>query len=153
MTDPAPTFAEAADKVSALRAQRFADQTVKRRRRSLAIHVDPHIGNLRVSDIQPRDLLGVRETLWTQAPRSVDRVRHLIAHVMAWAAACGFSPDNAWGANPGCRHAAATVTRPTPRRITVREGARRHREGSRRQRVDWHPSTVRIPGLHHRAAR
>ena len=34
MTDPTPTFAEAADKVSALRAQRFADQTVKRWRRS-----------------------------------------------------------------------------------------------------------------------
>ena len=66
---PVSTFAEAAEALLASQCRFQAPQTVAQRRRSLALHVYPHLGHLPVIDVEPRHVVDVLEAVRCARPR------------------------------------------------------------------------------------
>ena len=93
-----PTFFEASLTVQEqLCSHRSSPRQVKDWQRPLELHVLPHIGSLRVSNIEPRDILNVLEPIWLTKPATARKLRSQIIRVMSWAIAMGFRTDNPAG--------------------------------------------------------
>ena len=93
-----PTFKELSATV--LKLQRGAWTGAREEenwRRSLELHVFPHIGSHPVSDIRTADVLKVLEPIWNKKPSMAQRVRHRIGQVMIRAVAVGYRSDNPAG--------------------------------------------------------
>ena len=80
-----PTFCEASVTVQELLCSHGSNpRQVQYRQRSLELHVLPHIGSLRVSDIEPRDILNVLEPISVTKLATARKLRSQIIRVMSW---------------------------------------------------------------------
>ncbi|MEY8143098.1 tyrosine-type recombinase/integrase [Falsihalocynthiibacter sp. CO-5D18] len=61
---------------------------------TLETYAFPRMGNLKVGDVEPSDVLAVLSPIWTKKPETARRVRQRIGTVMKWAVAQGWSQDN-----------------------------------------------------------
>ena len=94
----APTFASAADKVIAFKAQEWTDtRTEGQWRASLRDFAFPKLGARPVSAITTSDVLAVLEPIWTAKAETARRVRQRISAILAWAMAKGYRSDNPAG--------------------------------------------------------
>jgi integrase len=89
------TFEEAARKVHEMhrptwRSPKHAAQFLS----TLETYAFPHIGALKVGDINTSDVLRVLSPIWTEKPETARRVRQRIGTVMKWAVAKGWRQDN-----------------------------------------------------------
>ena len=113
-----PTFSEAAVTVQELLCSHGSSpRQVKDWQRSLELHVHPHIGSLRICNIEPRNILTVLEPISVTKPATARKVRSQITRVMGWAIANGFRTDNPAGeaiagALPRVRRATVPVVVP-----------------------------------------
>ena len=90
-----PTFAEAASIVQEqLGSYWSSPRTSEDWNRSMQAYVIPHIGALRVCDIEPSHVLTVLHPLWTAKHATARKLRPRISQVMRWAMAMGFRSDN-----------------------------------------------------------
>ena len=110
---PIPTFSEAAAIVCEwMSAHWTSSRQVEAWRRSLELHVLPHIGSRPVSDIVPSDVLDVLHRIWRTKPATAQKVQGQISRVMQWAIVMGFRNDDPAG-HP-IAHALSPVLRPVP---------------------------------------
>ena len=94
----APSFAAAADKVIAFKAQTWTDtRTEGQWRASLRDFAFPKLGKRPVSAITTSDVLAVLEPIWTAKAETARRVRQRISAVLKWAVAKGYRADNPAG--------------------------------------------------------
>ena len=94
---PTPTFAEAAREVHALnRARWSSEHHANFWLRSLELHAAP-LWNMRLSMIEPRDVIACLQPLWTEKPETMRRVRQRIQKIMQWAMAHDFIDLNPAG--------------------------------------------------------
>jgi integrase len=89
------TFAEAARKVHEIhlptwRNEKHGAQFIS----TLETYAFPKLGNIRISDVTPADVLGALTPIWTKKPETARRVRQRIVTVMKWAVAKGWRKDN-----------------------------------------------------------
>jgi integrase len=91
-----PTFRDAAQQVHAAHAATFKNERHKAQWiASLEANVFPALGDLRVSTIQPSDVLRALSPIWTTKPETARRVKQRIKVVLDWAQASGYrSGDN-----------------------------------------------------------
>ena len=90
-----PTFAELAREVLVRRSARWTSDTVLPSwRRTFERDVFPHIGDMRVTDIRPRDILDLARPLFVSAPASARTLRWRVGAVMRSAVAQGYRIDN-----------------------------------------------------------
>ncbi len=61
---------------------------------TLETYAFPHIGNIKVGDVNTADVLAVLSPIWTEKPETAARVRQRIGTVMKWAVAQGWRQDN-----------------------------------------------------------
>lgn len=61
---------------------------------TLETYAFPHIGKVRVGDVNTADVLAVLSPIWTEKPETAARVRQRIGMVMKWAVAQGWRQDN-----------------------------------------------------------
>ena len=94
-----PTFAEAAEQLIALRGPTWKDGPLEARiwRSNFHKYVLPKLGDKRVSDISPADVLAVLTPIWAKKQETARRVRQRIAAVMRWCIAQGHRTDNPAG--------------------------------------------------------
>ena len=94
-----PTFAEAAEKVIAIHAAAWkpGSKSEAQWRSSLAAYVLPEIGERLVSDLEPRDVMGVLLPIWNAKRETARRIRQRISAIMRWAVAEGHRTDNPAG--------------------------------------------------------
>lgn len=110
-----PTFQEAAEIVHKQHAATFKNEKHKAQwLASLRADVFPMLGHLRVSTIQPGDVLRVLTPIWTQKPETARRLKQRMKVVFDWAKASGHRQ----GDNP-----VDGVTMVLPK---VRQGATHH---------------------------
>ena len=64
---------------------------------SLKRYAYPFLADKPVSSVSPRDCLDVLEPLWTEKPRTAERVRHRMGAVMRWAMLQGYRADDPTG--------------------------------------------------------
>ena len=57
----------------------------------------PRLGDMRVSKIEPRDVLAVLDPIWTEKPTTAKRLRSRIGAVMKWAVINGYRTSNPAG--------------------------------------------------------
>ena len=95
---PIPTFAQASAAVHDLRRVAWSGSRMSVVwTRTLEIHVFPHIGDRRVTELDTRDFLDIVKPLMdTQIP-TAETVRYLMSTTMQWAYISGFCPDNPAG--------------------------------------------------------
>lgn len=89
------TFEEAARKVHKIheptwRNKKHAAQFIS----TLETYSFPRMGNLKVSDVTPADILAVLQPIWLKKPETARRVRQRIGMVMKWSIANGWRSDN-----------------------------------------------------------
>jgi integrase len=91
-----PTFRDAAQRVHAAHAATFKNERHKAQWiASLEADVFPTFGDLRVSTIQPSDVLRALSPIWTTKPETARRLKQRIKVVLDWAKASGYrSGDN-----------------------------------------------------------
>ena len=96
---PIPTFSEAAAIVCERMSAHWwtSSQQPEAWRRSLELHVLPHIGSRPVSDIEPSDVLEVLHRIWRTKPATAQKARGQISQVMRWAIFMGFRKDDPAG--------------------------------------------------------
>lgn len=92
-----PTFAEAAEKVIALKRFKAGSAVPGQWRQSFRDYAFPVIGEKLVSGITPADVLAVLEPIWTAKPSTGKKVRQRIGAVMKWAMAKEYRTDNPAG--------------------------------------------------------
>ena len=97
-----PTFAEAVPTVVEIHKKRWKKNRTQEKHvaawvASLDRYVYPAFGHKPVSEIAPRNVLDVLEPLWTEKPRTAERLRHRIGAVMRWAMLQGFRADDPTG--------------------------------------------------------
>lgn len=98
-------FAKAVDKWVEAKLDPVApDKEIKAVRSLFSRFVLPEIGNLRVAEIDARDVLRVLSPVWTEVPEQARKVRMRIEQIFAWAAVAGHRPYDApnparWKAN------------------------------------------------------
>ena len=108
---PVPTFIEAAEAVTEMHRLYLRREPADKR--LLEIHVHPHLGSMRVSDVEPSHVVEVLKAVRRRIPKSVPRVRLCIARVLKWAVARGFRADNPCD-DVLCRRLDGGVVRPEP---------------------------------------
>lgn len=89
------TFEEAAREVHRLnepswRNSKHAAQSIS----TLETYALPHIGTVRVSEVNTADVLKVLQPIWLEKAETARRVRQRISTVMKWAVAKGWRQDN-----------------------------------------------------------
>ena len=90
-----PTFKEAAETVHKTHAATFKNQKHKDQWiASLKADVFPVIGNMRLSAIQPGDVLKVLAPIWTTKPETARRLKQRMKVVFDWAKASGYRPGD-----------------------------------------------------------
>ena len=90
-----PTFAELAREVLVRRSARWtSDSVLPSWRRTFERDVFPSIGDMRVTDIRPRDILDLARPLLVSAPPSARTLRWRVGAVMRSAVTQGYRPDN-----------------------------------------------------------
>ena len=165
-----PTFAEAADAIFKLNAPTWAPHHANIWRQTVATHVLPRLGALRVDRITRADVLATLQPLLASAPVQARRVRQRIRTTLAWAQSYGHIDVNVAGEvlngalprkRPPVRHHAAldyrdaarafaALTAPGAARLAVqfltltatRSGETR---GARWDEVDLQAATWTIP--------
>ncbi len=90
-----PTFREAAEKVAELhrptwRSGKHADDFTN----SLKMYVHPLLGDRRVSEITPSDMLAVLQPIWLDKPETARRVKQRVGTIFKWSMAKGWRSDN-----------------------------------------------------------
>ena len=94
---PTPTFAEAAREVHALnRARWSSEHHANFWLRSLELHAAP-LWDMRLSMIEPRDVIACLQPQWTEKAETMRRVRQRITTVMRWGMAHDFIDINPAG--------------------------------------------------------
>lgn len=90
-----PTFAEAAERVIALREGLWrTPATAKEWRSSLRRHAFPVFGHKPVTEVTRADIYRVLEGSWTQTALASSRLAERIGAVMTWAMGAGFRDDD-----------------------------------------------------------
>lgn len=90
-----PTFAEAAERVIALREESWrTPATAREWRSSLRRHAYPAFGHKPVTQVTRADIYNVLERPWTQTALAGRRLADRIGAVMAWAMGAGFRDDD-----------------------------------------------------------
>ena len=91
-----PTFAEAVEKVIALHAPTWKNPKQKRQEwtTSFSLHVLPVLGDMRVSDIEAKDVLRVVSPIWLEKNETAQKVKRRISAVLDWSVTHGFRRDN-----------------------------------------------------------
>ena len=90
-----PTFAEAARDVLVLRSARWtADTMLPSWQRTFDRDVFPYIGDMRVTDVRPRDILDLARPLLVNVPASAHTLRWRVGAVMRWVVRQGYRTDN-----------------------------------------------------------
>lgn len=89
------TFEDAARKVHELhsptwRNPKHAAQFLS----TLETYAFPHIGKVRISEVNTADVLRVLSPIWTEKPETARRVRQRMGTVLKWAVAQGWRQDN-----------------------------------------------------------
>ena len=94
-----PTFAEASEAVIELQQTGWKNPAYEARiwRSSFRDYVVPLLGDKRVSEITPADVLAVLMPIWPDKAETGRRVRQRIAVVMRWSIAQGHRQDNPAG--------------------------------------------------------
>lgn len=96
-----PTFAEAAEKVIAIRRAGWKEGSRSEQtwRESLVNHVYPRFGQKRVDQITSGDIMDIliEDSLWSRKHATAKLVRQRIGTVMKWAIAKGYRADNPAG--------------------------------------------------------
>ena len=94
-----PTFAEASEAVIELQQTGWKNPAYEARiwRSSFRNYALPRLGNKRVSEITPADVLAVLIPIWPDKAETGRRVRQRIAVVMRWSIAQGHRQDNPAG--------------------------------------------------------
>ena len=93
-----PTLAEAAEVVCRQLSVKWTNpREALNWMASLEHHVLPRLGALRVSAIEPSDMLAVLIPLWTDKFPTAQRVRQRLSVIMRWAMAHGYRTDNPAG--------------------------------------------------------
>ena len=98
-----PTFAEAADRVIAIRkrAWRKGSKSEYQWRACLRDYVIPQWSDRTVGDITTADVTAVLLPIWSAKPETARRVRQRIGAIMKWAMAEGYRSDNPAGRSLG----------------------------------------------------
>ena len=96
-TPDVPTFAEAAEKVIALRALSWRPGTARKWRALLERYAFPRIGGKPVDAITSADILAILSPLWKSKPATAKTVRMRVNVIMQWCTASGFRRDNPAG--------------------------------------------------------
>lgn len=94
-----PTFAEAADLVIELHRPTWRNPTLEERiwRQRLRDYVLPVLGDKRVNEITPADVLAVLTPVWLTKQETGRRLRRLIRAIMSWACGQNYREDNPAG--------------------------------------------------------
>ena len=90
-----PTFAEAAERVIALRAPTWSSaRHATQWRESLRLYSLPAIGDRRIDDIETADVLAILEPIWTSKAETAGRVRQRMATIFDYCVAAGWIDQN-----------------------------------------------------------
>ena len=93
-----PTFAEAAERVIALRRPDWRHpKTAKRWEATLRTYTYPFFGNLSLDQVSGADVLAALSPIWPAKPETARAVRGHIRDIMDWGIANGFRHDNPAG--------------------------------------------------------
>ena len=92
----APTFAQVAAKVIALRAKDWkpGGRGPEQWRASFERYAFPVIGNKPVGEVTTADVLAILAPIWSSKPSAAKHARQRIGAVMLWAVAKGYRTDN-----------------------------------------------------------
>ncbi|MGB3317131.1 MAG: tyrosine-type recombinase/integrase [Albidovulum sp.] len=86
-----PTFAQAVDKYLETKLAEFrSTKHAKQWRATLDTYAGPLIGQMRVSDIEMRDVLRVLKPIWETKTETASRLRGRIEAVLSWATVCSY---------------------------------------------------------------
>ena len=93
-----PTFAEAAAVVVKSRSRKWSNpREAHDWLRSFETYVEPRLGDMPVSKVEPSDVLDVLDPIWTEKPTTAKKLRHRIRAVMRWAITKGYRTSNPAG--------------------------------------------------------
>jgi integrase len=85
------SFADAAQRCHRKKSAEFRnDKHVKDWIRSIERYVNPHIGNMPVSEIDLPEILTVLKPIWAEKTETATRVRQRIEQVLSWATVSGY---------------------------------------------------------------
>lgn len=90
-----PTFKKAAEEYhEKLRDSFTSDTHSKQWLASIQRHVFPVIGNVRVTDITPQDILKIIEPIWTTKRETAERIRQRMGAIFTWVIALEHRKDD-----------------------------------------------------------
>ncbi len=94
-----PTFEAAAESVIAFHSEGWKDAGKSRKQwqASLDTYAMPSLGDMRVSEIEPRDVIACLLPIWQDKRETAKRVRQRISAIMKWAVAEGWRTDDPAG--------------------------------------------------------
>ena len=120
-----PTFAEAAERVIALRAPTWSSaRHATQWQESLRLYALPVLGDRLVDEIETADVLSILEPIWTSKAETAGRVQQRMATIFDYCVAAGWLDQNP--CNGAVKAALPRRTRqpPTPSRPALRRDCR-----------------------------
>jgi len=98
-----PTFSEAAARYIEAKQHEWGNKKhIETWSSSLRLHIEPHIGTLRVDTIKTGDVLTALEKIWVTMPETATRTRQRVEKIFDWCKTSGYRTGEnpaRWGGN------------------------------------------------------